>query len=135
MQLAPTEDQSKISRWCYLLATLLLLFPTAHKSMCNCHSPRLGPVEITGLHCSLLADLALCSLLFPTAHKSMCNCHSPRLVLVDVAGLHCNLLADLACAPGALPAAVSDSAQIHVQLPQPATWPSRNHRSLLPSAG
>ena len=76
------------------LAHCLVLFPTAHKSMRNCHSPGLVPVAIAGLNAiSLLPPLdvhpAHCPLQFSTAHKSMCTCPSPRLVQVDVAGLHC----------------------------------------------
>ena len=81
-------------------AHYLALFPTAHKSMRNCHSP--VSTATAGLNAiSLLPPLdvhpAHCPLLFSTAHKSMCTCLSPRLVQVDVAGLHC-----LCCDPAEL---------------------------------
>ena len=66
---------------------------------------------------------------------SMCTCHS-LLVPVEITGLRFNRLARPGpqCAHRTLPAAISDSAQIHVPLPQSGTCPSRRCRLPLPSA-
>ena len=100
MQLAPTEDQSKISRWCYLPATLLLLFPTRTNPCATATARDLSQsmLLVSTAICWLTWPVhpAHCPLLFPTAHNSMCHCHSRRLVPVAITGRHCNWLADLA---------------------------------------
>ena len=138
----PTGTAPRYGRTMYQRGTTargLVLFPTAHTSMCDCHSPRRVSVEITGLRCNQLAGPSptcapstLAAAISDSAPNPCATAAAPtcpgRITSLraiswrprpNVHPAHCLLLF-----PTAHP--------IHARLPQPTTCPSRRwpHRSL-----